>query len=723
MVTIQNKDASNFVQTEQWNEITMEGPSAAGACRALRFVFCAKESKSPLASSGEHLYILGAPCLKKTPLQKFLKAAKSGVAECGSDPFVLVGVVVHYEHKNIWSCELDLAQECSYVALTALVPKLQSVLQIAGSIQVLDHSAALHQVLATASQRAALQQELQSVHQLMCGVPVASSRSSEELHLLGLATGERERTARLLPRLEEDPSIIEADLTKLLLMCAVGFLDWLNEIEQTLGSQLTPRAPGLSATRHAADSAAFTGALIASNDSPAARLAQFLNGKLIFLIGKLQAGQEPNRQQLAQFFRGMAETCGKASQAVADDLLNVLYSNFDAIGWDLYKNASKSSEPPTCQAVLQFLNRLIVELLPYCPAIAEQSKAPPERPALRQAVLLAGGPPPAALMDTLLKRLAYCAELAQCNMDQAYVEHVSLRGQPVGIIFYWRQPHATALDGRRSKLENLLRSHLLMAVSEFSDTGLVYFQPSGGAGADVPQPSNISVVSWSEIAADAVVPPVPPAQQATLAPTDDEPHRQLVTHAAAAGEWSACHTQLLAMLADYHAASGLRVELLPVAEVLSFGWYKLCAPAAEQPLSAFLAGPEAGVDYLQWRAAVLDHVRQCFLYLDLSEMLAGMLEAPARTGKWLLSGCTNAEAGHFDGVENYAQVCPHRTPWLIRSRRQHAVRGCPRSTRYSRMDLTRRAVRGGAGGRGADGVRQGAPGAPNGPGPLGAVFT
>lgn len=71
-----------------------------------------------------------------------------------------------------------------------------------------------------------------------------------------------------------------------------------------------------------------------------------------------------------------------------------------------------------------------------------------------------------------------------------------------------------------------------------------------------------------------------------------------------------------------------------MADVLSFGWYRITAQAVLPLLMALDADAvEPGMEPWQWRAAMAEAVQQGFLSMDLAELLAGMLLAPAHGGE------------------------------------------------------------------------------------------
>eukprot|EP01052_Picozoa_sp_SAG31_P024586 SAG31_NODE_2102_length_6442_cov_1.702507_2_plen_1015_part_00 len=641
-------------------------------------------------------------------------------AQCLADPEHIIGVVVHYTGggTDIASVELDAGQTISQPALlgalSALATALAEPLARAGQLRILDQSEQVHAVLAAAGKWATNLGLLAAVEQLCSAKPLLDGTGDAEVSGL-LPFGEAgPLTAALVMRaVKEDPRLLgSSSKAQLALMCAASFVGWHNKLQRALGKDVTPRPSDLLVQRHESGTASLAAGITASQKFSPTTLVQFLDGKLQFVAGKIQAGQEPTRQQLAQFFKSLAASCSKAQQSASSDLANVLVSSFDAIGWDLLRNRSSCSEPPSCQAVLGFLHKLIFDLLSFLPksshGLTGSTKAGGAAKAQanpRGALLVAGEQISDHMIQSIIKRLVSCAELAKHELlpsnaqgAGAWVERVVWQGKPIGIALHWESPPDADCDGSCTKFGNLLSSHLAMVVDEFKERSFLYLQPADTTplpNSDPVTAAAMTPLTWGEIrqGPPTCAAPIPTSTLAPLPATDDTPYRENAVdqHPAAAGSWKDWHAKVAAVLAEHTKSTGIKIDLLPVTDLLTFGWYRICAQACLPMLLALDTNTvEPGMEPEQWMRGMLAGVQQCFLQMDLSDMLVGMLQvnvvrmilahahmccalflcvcnvmllvhlrfmqAPGQAGDWLFSAITNAECDCFDGLADYATI-------------------------------------------------------------------
>lgn len=77
-----------------------------------------------------------------------------------------------------------------------------------------------------------------------------------------------------------------------------------------------------------------------------------------FLCQKRDEGVCPTGNQLAEFFRALTSQLGNHIQKCEPDVINFLQQKFSEFGWDVTRNASLRSAPPSPHDVLQFIERI-----------------------------------------------------------------------------------------------------------------------------------------------------------------------------------------------------------------------------------------------------------------------------------------------------------------------------------------------------------------------------
>ena len=113
---------------------------------------------------------------------------------------------------------------------------------------------------------------------------------------------------------------------------------------------------------------------------PAQTILQIMQTKVAFVQSRLAEGKIPSPAQMADFLRKLVNEAGPVAKRSQDDF-QIVSSGLQSIGWDINSNRASSPSPPSGDALLLCLERVVSFLGGAAPSYAPAMPAPAPAPA------------------------------------------------------------------------------------------------------------------------------------------------------------------------------------------------------------------------------------------------------------------------------------------------------------------------------------------------------